>query len=81
MKLKTFDMAKIEEKALFIVFLLEQGLLAPVDQDELILCDLGISHRLSSVEAMLVSAWHNAARKSRHRRWRENDIQETEFGL
>ena len=36
-----------------------------VNQDELILCDLGISHRLSSVEAMIVSAWHNAARKSR----------------
>ena len=31
-----------------------------VDQDELILCDLGVSHRLSSVEAMIVSAWHNA---------------------
>ena len=24
------------------------------------LCDLGVSHRLSSVEAMIVSAWHNA---------------------
>jgi hypothetical protein len=31
-----------------------------VDQDELILCDLGISHWFSSFEVLLISAWRKS---------------------